>query len=98
EIRFPIFKYLIRRPIRSDFISNFQIITFADIGSAWTGKSPYSEENSSNQVIIEKPPLTITLNNYKEPIIGGYGFGLRSRLFSYFIRLDWAWGVENNVV
>ena len=34
----------------------------------------------------------------KEPIIGGYGLGLRTTVIGYFIRADWAWGVEDGVI
>ena len=30
--------------------------------------------------------------------IYGYGFGLRSRILGYFVRADWAWGVDDGVV
>jgi hypothetical protein len=100
ELRFPIFKYLYKRPIRSDFIQNFQIITFGDIGTAWTGPSPYSDKNSLNTTVIAVPgnPLEITLNTQHNPLVGGYGFGVRSRLFGYFIRLDRAWGVQDGII
>lgn len=106
ELRFPIFKYLYKRPIRSDFIQNFQIIGFGDLGTAWTGPDPYSDKNSLNTTIIPDPnnpgssqfPLQITLNTQHNPLIGGYGWGIRSRLFGYFIRLDRAWGVQDGIV
>ncbi|HSH64570.1 MAG TPA: hypothetical protein VLB84_01935, partial [Bacteroidia bacterium] len=100
EIRFPIFKYLYQRPIRSDFIQNFQIITFGDIGTAWTGYSPYSSDNSLNTKVIgnSQTPYLITLNTQHNPLVGGYGWGLRSRIFGYFIRLDRAWGVQDGIV
>jgi hypothetical protein len=100
ELRFPIFKYLYQRPIRSDFIQNFQIITFGDIGTAWTGYSPYSNDNSLNYKIIgnTQTPYLITLNTQHNPIVGGYGWGIRSRIFGYFIRLDRAWGVQDGIV
>lgn len=98
EIRWPIFRYLLNRPIRSDFIQNFQIIGFGDIGMAWYGSNPYSEENVLNKNIYYGNPITLTIYNQKEPIIGGYGFGLRSKLLGYFIRLDFAWGVDDRKV
>jgi hypothetical protein len=100
ELRMPLFRYLFNRPIRSDFINNFQVIGFGDLGTAWTGTSPYSEENSLNKTILGAPgnPLTIILNSQKEPIIGGYGFGLRSRIWGYFVRVDWSWGIEDGVI
>ena len=98
ELRFPIFNYLFNRPLRSDFLNNFQIIGFGDVGAAWTGKSPYSNDNSFNTETISQKPITVYLKSQREPIVGGYGFGLRSRLFGYFIRADWAWGVEDGEV
>ncbi len=100
ELRIPLFRYLFNRPLRSDFINNFQVIGFGDIGTAWTGKSPYDPSNSLNTQVIGFPgnPITVILNSHREPIVGGYGIGLRTRLWGYFIRLDWAWGVENGIV
>ncbi len=98
EVRFPVFKYFMRKPIKSDFVENFQIVTFLDAGSAWTGSSPYSEENVFNKTVLERNPVTLTIENNREPIIYGYGFGLRSRLLGYFVRADWAWGVDDGRV
>ena len=98
EIRLPIFRYLVNRPIRSDFIHNFQIVGFGDVGAAWTGSNPYSEDNTFNRVVIERNPLTITLSSKREPIVAAYGFGLRTRLLGYFVRADWAWGVDDGII
>jgi hypothetical protein len=98
EIRWPIFKYFSQRPIKSAFISNFQIAGFADVGSAWNGLSPYSNENSLNKNEIIDGPITVTLFNNNEPIVGGYGFGVRTKFLGYFVKADWAWGVVDRVV
>jgi hypothetical protein len=98
EIRFPIFRYLYKRPIRADFIQNFQIIAFGDVGTAWTGPNPYSDKNSLNSEVIYQDPLVITLKTQHDPLVAGYGWGIRSRLFGYFIRLDRAWGVQDGIV
>jgi len=98
ELRWPIVKYLVNRPLRSDFLNNFQIIGFGDIGSAWTGTTPYSKDNSFNTQIVRNGPLTIVLKSQREPIVAGYGFGLRSRLWGYFVRADWAWGIDDAIV
>ncbi|MDF1673581.1 MAG: hypothetical protein P1U41_08745 [Vicingaceae bacterium] len=100
ELRVPVFKYLIRRPIRSKFIRNFQLIGFTDIGSAWSGLDPWGKENSVNKEIITEgpqndPSITVTVYKDVDPIVAGYGFGLRTTFLGYFLRLDWAWGVEN---
>lgn len=97
EMRWPIFKYFFNTPIKSDFVKNFQLVGFYDIGSAWNGPHPYHEENTFNQQIIEHNPLTIIIDSNREPIIYGYGFGLRSRILGYFVRADWAWGVDDGL-
>jgi Tol biopolymer transport system component len=100
ELRVPVFRYLFNRPLRSDFINNFQVVGFGDVGTAWTGKSPYDPENSLNTTVISATgnPIMVILKNHTEPIIAGYGFGLRTRLWGYFVRVDWAWGYEDRIV
>jgi len=99
ELRWPIVSYFANRPIRNDFLNNLMVIGFADVGTAWNGPSPYSSENAIN---TREVPLgnqgRIILDSQKEPIIFGTGFGLRSRLFGYYLRADWAWGVEDGIV
>jgi hypothetical protein len=98
EIRIPVFRYLLNRPIKSDFVRNFQIVGFADIGSAWTGLSPYDSTSALNNTVLTNGAYTVTLISQHEPIVAGYGFGLRSRLLGYFIRADWAWGIQDAIV
>lgn len=95
ELRFPIFKYFMNRPIRSDFINNFQIVGFGDLGMAWYGSNPMSEDNVLNKNVYYGNPITLTIYNQKNPLVGGMGFGLRSRLLGYFVRVDFAWGVDD---
>lgn len=98
EIRWPIFSYFYSKPLKSDFLENFQIIGFGDIGSAWTGPSPYSDQNAFNSQVIKSGNLTIEVKNNRDPVVYGYGFGLRSRILGYFVRADWAWGVDDGIV
>jgi hypothetical protein len=98
EVRWPIFEYFSEYPVQSKFLSTFQVVGFADAGTAWTGSNPYSEENSFNITQISQKPINVIIQNQREPIIFGYGFGLRAELFGYFVRYDWSWGVEDGVV
>lgn len=98
ELRFPVFSYLANRPLRSDFLNNFQVIAFGDIGTAWTGPTPYSDENALFTRIIRRGPLFITIREQREPVVGGMGFGARTRLLGYFLRADYAWGIEDMVI
>lgn len=98
ELRFPVFRYFAKSPIKSDFLNNFQVVGFGDLGSAWTGLHPYSDDNFLFTNRIEQSPLNITVKVQKDPIVGGFGFGARTRVLGYFIRADLAWGVEDLVV
>lgn len=95
EFRLPVFTYFSSYPIRSDLVRHFQIVLFGDVGTAWTGPHPFSSENHFNTQVINDIPVTINLENMREPIIGGFGFGFRSKIWGYFVRLDLAWGVED---
>jgi Tol biopolymer transport system component len=94
EVRLPVFRYFFNKPIRSEFLNNFQIIAFGDVGTAWTGWNPYSESNQLFTTYIDNKPLFIKVELMKEPFVEGFGGGLRTKLFGYFIRGDLAWGVE----
>ena len=98
ELRVPIFRYL-SKGLRSSFFKNFQIVGFADVGTAWQGSSPFSKDNPVNVTRVTAPPIfSIDVKSFREPIVGGYGVGARVLLFGYFIRADYAWGVENKIV
>ncbi|MBL7138818.1 MAG: PD40 domain-containing protein [Bacteroidales bacterium] len=98
EIRMPVFRYFFNRPIRSDFLNNFQIVAFGDLGTAWTGSNPWSKDNQLFRQYIYRNPLFIQVEMIKDPLVGGFGGGLRSRLLGYFIRADLAWGIEDGRV
>ena len=97
----PIFKYLSRR-IRSSFLRNFQVIGFFDVGTAWVGGSPYSDENPLNTSFFpaENPSsaVRVKVTYFRDPIVAGYGVGARALLFGYFVRVDYAWGIETREV
>jgi hypothetical protein len=95
EIRWPIISYLVNHPLSNAFLQNFQAVGFFDIGTAWSGLHPWSGKNAYDNDILQQGQITIEIDADREPIVAGYGFGLRSKLFGYFIRLDWAWGIEN---
>nr|MBP8041923.1 hypothetical protein [Bacteroidales bacterium] len=98
ELRFPIVRYFSKKPLKDNLFTNLQIVGFGDIGTAWTGLNPYSDENVITRQIVQQGPITVTLIKKRDPIIGGFGFGLRTKLLGYFIRADYAWGVENGLL
>lgn len=98
EIRFPIFACFSKKPIRRSWVREFQVVAFGDVGSAWSGANPWDPNNQFYKKEIKEGPLTITLRKDANPFVGGFGGGLRTELFGYFVRFDMAWGVENGVV
>jgi len=98
ELKVPVFNYFAKNPIRSEFLNNFMIISFLDVGTAWTGLNPYDLENSFNTTIVAGKNYEVIIENQKEPIIYGFGGGLRSKLFGYYIKWDLAWGVDDGVL
>ena len=102
ELRVPVFKYFSKR-IRSAFFRNFQMVGFFDVGTAWTGDDPYGPDNPLNTKVLPNNPdiddlVSVKVNFFRDPIVAGYGFGARTTLFGYFIRLDYAWGIETRKV
>ncbi|MBK8702530.1 MAG: hypothetical protein IPN33_02205 [Saprospiraceae bacterium] len=101
ELRAPIFKYFSKR-IKSPFLRNFQVVGFFDMGTAWQGKDPFSIDNPLNTSYYPQdapnPPVVVKVNYFRDPIVAGYGFGVRTVLFGYFVRVDYAWGIETRKV
>ena len=79
ELRLPIFATLMPKKTLTPLLEHFQAVGFFDIGSAWTGSDPYADENAFNSTTIEQYPVSITVDNNREPIIWDFGFGLQNR-------------------
>ncbi|UXX80390.1 translocation protein TolB [Reichenbachiella carrageenanivorans] len=92
ELRFPIVKYFSRGSIKSNFLRNFQVIGFYDLGSAWTGKSPFSDDHEVNTKVVKKDnsPFEAVIRTSNNPWLASYGFGLRTVLLGYYARFDFA--------
>jgi len=95
ELRVPVF---FNGTGKSEFLKNLQVLGFADVGAAWSGLHPYSDDNAFNTITVEANPITVTVSNNREPILYDLGFGLRSRLFGYWVAADWAYGVDDQTI
>ncbi|MEN8247366.1 MAG: translocation protein TolB [Bacteroidota bacterium] len=98
ELRLPLVSYFYSGPVRSSFFSNLQLVGFFDIGSSWTGTSPFKPENSISLVTIGNDTFEAEIQTFKNPWMMGYGAGLRTVLLGYFMKLDLAWPIEDNSV
>ncbi|MEZ5146183.1 MAG: hypothetical protein R2759_03575 [Bacteroidales bacterium] len=75
------------------------LVGFGDLGTKLGPVYiPIPEDNYLFTNEIEPPPLNITVKVQKDPLVGGFGFGARTRVLGYFIRADLAWGVEDMIV
>ena len=100
EIRIPVAKYLYNGTIYSNFFKNLQFIGFTDVGSAWTGASPFARKNGFNTIIVggSPNPFQATVTDFRNPFLIGYGVGARTTIFGYFVKYDLGWGVDNKEV
>jgi hypothetical protein len=94
EFRLPLFATIFNRPINNAFLRNFQITQFIDLGTAWNGK--YNGIKRPGDVIVDaNSPVVVKLDaGGLGPFAGGYGFGVRSTLLGYFMKLDAAWPMK----
>ena len=95
ELRVPLIRALSSGPISSNFLRNMQFIAFSDIGTSWSGKPPFSSENSVSYEEITRGPFTAKIKNYLNPWLYSYGVGTRTVMLGYYIKFDLAWPVEN---
>lgn len=97
ELRIPLFSYLTRGNITSNFVRNFQLVGFYDIGSAWDEFAPWERVNDQNTEVIntEGSPFVIVLNNFNNPWLQSYGAGLRTVLLNYYVKFDVARPIRN---
>lgn len=100
ELRIPLKSLLSPDFSKSRFMNSFQFIGFADIGSAWTGTNPFSRTNGFNTNVYGggTNPFKATVTDFRNPFLFGYGVGARVNLLGYFIKLDYAFGVDNGEV
>jgi hypothetical protein len=102
EFRLPIFTTFFNKPINNAFLRNFMVTQFFDLGTASNGlgswKRPtiqYTDRNSSDPTSVIATPVDLyTKSPGIGPFMGGYGFGIRSTLLGYFLKLDAGWPME----
>jgi hypothetical protein len=92
EFRLPVFTTLFSKPINNAFIRNFQLTQFIDLGTAWNGAYDKLERPSITYTNPGDPTVQIKIKAPGVgPFLGGYGFGARSTLLGYFLKVDAGW-------
>ena len=100
EIRVPLLLYVFPN-VRASWLKNLQGVGFFDCGSAWLDGKLFSSDNPLNTVNLPEnnpnSPVSIRVNYFRDPIVMGTGYGVRTTFFGYFVKFDYAWGIETRV-
>jgi hypothetical protein len=74
-----------------------QFVGFFDIGTAWTGANPFTKYNGFNTNIYggNTNPFIIKVTDFRNPFLMGLGLGARTRLLGFYVKFDYAYGIEN---
>lgn len=97
ELRLPLFRYLSNSPISSTFLRNFSVIGFYDMGAAWTGPSPFSSNSNTftKKYVVSGSAFSAEIANFQNPWLASYGWGLRSVIMGYYVKLDFAHPIQD---
>jgi hypothetical protein len=94
EVRLPVYNTFFKRPVKSGFVRNMQVVAFVDAGMGIRGIFP-NGDNIVHDIRIQDPQSNVAVLINREAALG-YGLGLRSRFLGYFIRADFAWNIEGS--
>lgn len=95
ELRVPLIRALTNGPIASNFFRNLQFTAFYDVGTSWSGPPPFTSETSVSYNVIKDGPFEAQIKNYINPWLYSYGVGVRTVVFSYYVKFDFAWPVQD---
>lgn len=95
ETRFPVVQYFYRRPLDYEVISHFQVVPFFDLGTAWSGLTPWSNLDQLGHYKVSKGSIEVNIEPDLSAWVAGYGVGLRTSFLGYFLRLDYAYGIDS---
>ncbi len=98
ELRIPIVQLIVGHKVGWNLLNSLQINLFGDVGTAWTGFTPYSENNCLYTRYIDSGPIHAEVKRQVDPWVGGFGIGARISVLGYFLRFDYAWGVEDMAI
>ncbi|HYF69031.1 MAG TPA: translocation protein TolB [Ohtaekwangia sp.] len=95
ELRIPLIRALSNGPISSNFLRNLQLIAFYDVGTSWSGKPPFTSDNSVSYETVKQSPFEVQIKNFLNPWLYSYGTGIRTVFLGYYVKCDVAWPVVN---
>ena len=93
EIRLPVYNTFFKKPVKSAFLRNLQLIGFIDVGAAWRGFLPW-DKNINPDFTSTSGNVLANIRNEQDVMGIGYGAGIRTKIMGYFLRLDLGWNIE----
>lgn len=100
ELRLPLVTTFVKRPIQSPVLKNLQLVGFVDVGSAWVGTWPNADRLKNDRTLPAPgsgaldPRVTLVISDESGGVGVGYGAGLRTMMFGYFVRADYGLNAE----
>jgi hypothetical protein len=88
ELRVPIFSLIAKKPLKSAFLQDFQLVGFFDAGFAYNLANPFNKDNSLSKEVVNDPirqPIVVTVNYYRNPFVFGAGAGVRTNILRLFL-------------
>jgi hypothetical protein len=99
ELRIPVMQYILGTTKGNAFFRNMQLTGFFDAGVAFYGANPFSEKNILNKITIESPPLiNLEVEYFRDPLVLGVGYGVRTQILGYFLKVDYGYGIETRKI
>jgi hypothetical protein len=91
---------LLNAEIRIPVKSIMSLESSSIVGTAWSGSSPFAKSNGFNTNVYggKTNPFIATVTDFRNPFLVGYGVGARALVFDYYVKLDYAFGIENKEV
>ena len=71
------------------------LVAFTDVGSAWNGKIPITRKGSIIFINYEETPLKLMWPTMQVRGWTSCGFGLRTALLGYYLKIDYARPIED---
>ncbi len=79
-------------------ILGWELIPFFDVGTVWKTGNPFSQKSPTDVQVIYGNPVTVQLQTLKSPFVWGFGAGIKSQFLNYIMRMDLAWGIDDNTL
>jgi hypothetical protein len=87
ELRIPVINTFTDRQFKSKFINNLQLVFFFDLAQVGMGPTAEGDDFRYTTTTI-KNGVTITNAKISQPVMMGYGYGIRTQILGHFAHID----------